>query len=144
MKINLSCPLLWYGDVTHIIALCWVNHWSTIINLQYMLIWQQVSMICSICSHQYIQCFLTAFPPAVYLYNLHQINTLSLIIRAGFVRDSRLGDIDDYDNAPVPKTQRDDLVNPAWMEARCLRHSPTYSLESSEVEFWNKLIDRYT
>ena len=60
------------------------------------------------------------------------------------MRDSvRLGDSEDYDNVTAAAPQhRNDLVNPAWMEARCLRQSPTYSLESSEVDFWTKLIER--
>jgi chitin synthase len=39
--------------------------------------------------------------------------------------------------------QRDELINPAWIEHTCLKTSEVDFLDQVETQFWQKLIDRY-
>ncbi len=42
-----------------------------------------------------------------------------------------------------PKEQRDDLVNPFWMEERNFGKGEREYLSEVEIRFWKELIDKY-
>ena len=52
-------------------------------------------------------------------------------------------DDDDSDVDKAPKNQRDDLVNPFWIDDRDLKSGPIDFLPGSEQQFWKDLIEKY-
>ena len=54
--------------------------------------------------------------------------------------DSSSSDSSSDDNA---RMERDDLVNPYWIEDRDLRNGPVDFLPGVEVQFWKELIEKY-
>lgn len=42
-----------------------------------------------------------------------------------------------------PKVERDDLINPFWMEDKLLKRGVVGELEKSELQFWKDLIEKY-
>lgn len=44
---------------------------------------------------------------------------------------------------PGPKEERDDLVNPYWMEDKSLKRGEVDYMPGVEVQFWKDLIEKY-
>lgn len=44
---------------------------------------------------------------------------------------------------PGPKEERDDLVNPYWMEDKALKRGEVDYMPGVEVQFWKDLIEKY-
>lgn len=63
------------------------------------------------------------------------------------VADVGLGMLDEdsdiKDDEDVPKDERDDLINPYWIEDRNLQKGEVDFLTTAESEFWKDLIDTY-
>jgi chitin synthase len=53
------------------------------------------------------------------------------------------GDSSESSSDDENKVQRDDLVNPYWIEDRDLRNGPIDFLPGVEVQFWKDLIEKY-
>ena len=53
------------------------------------------------------------------------------------------GSSDEDEQEAVPQNQRDDLVNPFWIDDRDLKNGPIDFLPGSEQQFWKDLIEKY-
>ncbi|ODN00837.1 Chitin synthase 1 [Orchesella cincta] len=53
------------------------------------------------------------------------------------------GSDSDGDKPKKPKTKRDDLMNPVWMEDRELGHFDVDFLSGPEIRFWRAMMDKY-
>ncbi len=42
-----------------------------------------------------------------------------------------------------PKTERDELINPYWIEDKDLKRGEVDYLSGPEIQFWKDLIDKY-
>jgi hypothetical protein len=42
-----------------------------------------------------------------------------------------------------PKTERDDLINPYWIEDKDLKRGEVDYLSGPEIQFWKDLLDKY-
>ena len=65
------------------------------------------------------------------------------------VNPSESGDTMDLDSegdkseSTEPKEERDDLINPYWIEDRDLGRGEVDHLSGVEIQFWKDLIDKY-
>jgi len=50
---------------------------------------------------------------------------------------------DDESENSEPKEERDDLINPYWIEDKGLGRGEVDYLSGAEVQFWKDLIDKY-
>lgn len=44
---------------------------------------------------------------------------------------------------PEPKQERDDLINPYWIEDRDLKKGEVDFIGSAECQFWKDMLDKY-
>jgi chitin synthase len=50
---------------------------------------------------------------------------------------------DEESESSEPKEERDDLINPFWIEDKALGRGEVDYLSGAEVQFWKDLIDKY-
>ena len=48
-----------------------------------------------------------------------------------------------FSESTEPKEERDDLINPFWIEDRDLGRGEVDHLSGVEIQFWKDLIDKY-
>lgn len=56
---------------------------------------------------------------------------------------SNSDDSDDESDTVEPKTERDELINPYWIEDKDLKRGEVDYLSGPEIQFWKDLLDKY-
>ncbi|XP_059350344.1 chitin synthase chs-2-like isoform X1 [Daphnia carinata] len=56
---------------------------------------------------------------------------------------SNTDDSDDESDSVEPKTERDELINPYWIEDKDLKRGEVDYLSGPEIQFWKDLLDKY-